>query len=386
MAVLTHQVALKIFQEALLILSEWCGADVSHQLIDSGKTGEQAIIEAKKLVNWPSQATPSEAIGALKVVFDSIKLEQRQKAVHYWPAWAIKNTDNPRDSRKHYPQIPYPMTQEPDEAQINALKGEAKDDLAKLTSDDWGQLSLLMLMLEKYGTYISFGEPDIAFFDQVKTTAAIAAALGKNPATEELCLVAGDLSGIQDFIYTISSDGALKSLRARSFTLELVTEEIVQQLLTRLELPRSNVIYAGGGNLYLLAPAGEDIQQKVSKIREGFNDWLLTEFQSKVFLSLTSCAFPKSDVGKKEFTVHWEAAIQKLAVQKSRKFDRQITSLLATRHAHEPCKVCHRDDTTDIKPWREDGVEACPTCREMLRLGQKLFNVGALVRSTVEDI
>lgn len=381
MAVLSHQIALKIFQESLLILSEWSQAGIVYNPIDIEVIGKQAITEAKQLVKWPTDKNCHDAINPLKVVFDAVHLDKGQDTVHYWPAWAIKNTENPRDPRKHYPQIPYPMTREPDEAQISALKDEAKADLAALTSDDWGQLSLLMLMLEKYGTYISFGEPDIAFFDQAKTTAAIAAVLGGNPEAEQLCLVAGDLSGIQDFIYTISSDGALKSLRARSFTLELVTEEIVQQLLTRLELPRSNVIYSGGGNLYLLTPASEDVQQKVSEIREDFNKWLLTEFQGKVFLSLTSCAFLKSDVSKQEFTDHWEAAIQKLAIQKSRKFDNQIVNLLATRHAHEPCKVCHRDDRRTLKPLGGDGVEACPTCNQMFSLGQKLFKVGALVRS-----
>ena len=33
-----------------------------------------------------------------------------------------------------------------------------------------------------------------------------------------------DISGIQDFIYTITSDGALKALRARSFYLDLLME------------------------------------------------------------------------------------------------------------------------------------------------------------------
>ena len=39
-----------------------------------------------------------------------------------------------------------------------------------------------------------------------------------------------DLSGIQDFIYTITSDGALKALRARSFYLELLTEHLVDTM------------------------------------------------------------------------------------------------------------------------------------------------------------
>lgn len=99
-------------------------------------------------------------------------------------------------------------------------------------------MSLLTLFVEKYGSCLSFGESDIALIDMARSTAAVACAIAPNLESENICLVAGDLSGIQKFIYTISSDGALKSLRARSFYLELVAEEIVQQLLDQLKLPR----------------------------------------------------------------------------------------------------------------------------------------------------
>ncbi|NEQ47569.1 MAG: type III-A CRISPR-associated protein Cas10/Csm1 [Leptolyngbya sp. SIOISBB] len=389
MTALSHQIALNVFQEALLIFGEWSGAAMAYSLTETEQVGQDSIAEAKTLVKWPlsnSHNLPSDAIRPLRLVFDVIELDQGQDAVHYWPAWAIENTENPRDSRKHYPKIPYPSPQEPAAEQLQALKEEVKAALEKLTTQDWQELSLLMLLLEKYGSYISFGEPDLAFFDLVKTAASVAVALALNPNTQELCLVAGDLSGIQDFIYTISSDGALKSLRARSFTLELVTEEIVQQLLLGLGLPRSNVIYAGGGNLYLLAPAIQSVDQTVKAIRDRFNQWLFKEFQEKVFLGLTaSPAFPKTDISDKAFAEHWERAIKDLAIQKSRKFDNQLSDVLSIRPAHEPCKVCHRDDVRTLKPLGGDGVDACSTCNRMFELGRHLFKVGALVRSPSPD-
>ncbi|MBW4652561.1 MAG: type III-A CRISPR-associated protein Cas10/Csm1 [Kaiparowitsia implicata GSE-PSE-MK54-09C] len=345
--------------------------------------GASVITTAKDFVAWPAQ----EEIGPLKVVFDAIHLEQRQTETHYWPAWAITNTDNAHDPRKQYPRIPYPSTQAPSQDQIQTLKQKVKAALEALTTNDWHELSLLILVLEKYGSYLSFGQPDVAFFDQVKATAAVAAALGENPEATQLCLISADLSGIQDFIYTISSDGALKSLRARSFTLELVTEEIVQQLLTRLALPRSNVIYAGGGNLYLLAPVGDAIHETVKTLRYEVNHWLLKEYQGKVFLSLTSLNFDRQDVGTRKLAHHWQAAIEKLSVQKSQKFDQHLDQHLMIQPAHEPCKVCHRDDVETLKPLDgQDGVDACPTCCQMFERGQKLFKVGALVRSTAQQV
>ena len=44
-------------------------------------------------------------------------------------------------------------------------------------------------------------------------------------------LVSGDFSGIQDFIYTVPSKGALKSLRGRSFYLEIFMENYIDEIL-----------------------------------------------------------------------------------------------------------------------------------------------------------
>ena len=59
-----------------------------------------------------------------------------------------------------------------------------------------------------------------------------------------------DISGIQDFIYTINNKGALKGLRARSFYLEIMMEHLIDELLEKVELSRANLIYSGGGHAY----------------------------------------------------------------------------------------------------------------------------------------
>lgn len=222
-----------------------------------------------------------------------------------------------------------------------------------------------------------------------RSTAAVAAALVNNPEPSHLSLVAGDLSGIQKFIYTISSDGALKSLRARSFYLELVTEEIIQQILTELDLPRTNVIYAGGGNLYILAGNDENkVNQAVNTVRDRFNKWFITSFQGKVFLALDHLTLPTESVGTKEFADYWSKVPKILTVQKLRKFVNQIDKLIEPSPTYDLCKVCHRDD---VKPEKlqqlneNDSVLACGTCRRMFRLGGQLMKVKAIVRSCQRD-
>jgi CRISPR-associated protein Csm1 len=233
-------------------------------------------------------------------------------------------------------------------------------------------------------------KPAICGIDMVRATGAIAAALASHPEASELTLVAGDLSGIQKFIYTISSDGALKSLRARSFYLEIVTEEVVQQLLTALGLPRTSVIYAGGGNLYLLAAATPQIGEKVQQVQQYFNNWLKDNLQRKVYLTLDYLIFKIDDVSNPIFATHWNQVIQKLNKQKSRKFSEQIDSLLEPRESfRERCRVCHRDDTLDLKQLNRqeyDSVQACPSFRDMFHLGSQLFKSQVFLRSERECV
>lgn len=123
--------------------------------------------------------------------------------------------------------------------------------------------------------------PDVSLYDHARMTAALAVCLDELPeetivhlveavradfngsATAEqqarlaspvALLVGGDISGIQSFIYTLSARRAAQTLRGRSFYLQLLNEAIVRYVLRELGIPLTNVIYAGGGHFYMLAP------------------------------------------------------------------------------------------------------------------------------------
>ena len=54
-----------------------------------------------------------------------------------------------------------------------------------------------------------------------------------------MILLSGDLSGIQDFIFNISSKGALRSIKGRSFYLEIEMENIIDEMLNYFDLSRA---------------------------------------------------------------------------------------------------------------------------------------------------
>jgi len=360
----SEQIARSIFQQAITQLLQWAGAEVPNHSQDFEHS---AIKQVQQLLNWHTAE-----IGVLNLLFDHITLARGSSKTHFVPLHIIEDDK---------PAIPYPRLTPPTEEQIKTFKQAVRQDLSPQVQLHWHNLSWLAIALEKYGSCVSYGDSTVALIDLVRITTAIATAISNH--NNQICLVAGDLSGIQKFIYTIASSGALKSLRARSFYLELVTEEVVQQLLAMLNLPRSSVIYAGGGNLYLLAPSG--IEAQISEKAEEINQWLYRDFQGKVFLSLACQTCAVEDVANQAFTKTWNRVINSVNAQKSQKFAQQMDRFLQLRTSHDPCKVCHRDDQKKLyplNPQEPDSVNACVTCKRMFQLGGQLLKTNAIVRST----
>ncbi|MEC4813691.1 MAG: type III-A CRISPR-associated protein Cas10/Csm1 [Scytonema sp. PMC 1069.18] len=371
-----HNAALQIIQQAVTILANWAKVQLPPGYTDTNS------------VNKILQSNNQSQIQPLRLLFDSVTLKKnQQQQVHYWEAKKISDCRRQGFAHRN-PKIYYPQSEEPD---LKELRGEVAQALQQINDKDWQNLPLLMLILEKFGSYISYDENDIALVDIARSRAAVAAALAQCPNAKEISLIAGDLSGIQKFIYTISSDGALKSLRARSFYLELVTEELVQQLLEELQLPRTNIIYAGGGNLYILASHDLNlVDTAVSKVRQQFNRWLRNTFNGSLFLALDYLSVPTEAIRNQDFANYWSNVTTKnLTQQKSQKFASDIKDFIKATPSYEPCRICHRDDLPSLKPLirlNPDSSSACWMCRTMFKLGDNLFDVKAVLRSKRANI
>lgn len=167
----------------------------------------------------------------------------------------------------------------------------------------------ILLTLEKYTSFIPYCPgreedllSDIPFFDQVKVAAAIASSLYyamsekgedisdeglvKDISAQRYLLVGGDFSGVQSFIYNISSKGALKELRGRSFFLEFFTEHVIYEILAPLGLSRANVIFSGGSRFNLLVPNCESVTNHLMNVRGKINRYLWEEHDARLYLAL----------------------------------------------------------------------------------------------------
>lgn len=251
---------------------------------------------------------------------------------------------------------------------------------------------------------------DISLYDHQKLTAAIADVMyqyfqknnvkdyqefcfgRKNSefrATETFLLISGDLSGIQKFIYTIPSDGALKNLRGRSVYLELFIENIVDEILNGLQLSRANLIYTGGGHFYILAANTSNTINLLEDSKEKITDWLLKKYGTKLYMELvwTTCSANElmAQQGSNGISDVFFRLSQKMSQGKlSRYSTEQLQQLFnpesdfnKTKTGERECFICH-SSTQALESYalHEDRV-VCHNCNSLYSFGNDILVANA---------
>ena len=196
-------------------------------------------------------------------------------------------------------------------------------------------------------------------------------------------LISGDISGIQNFIYTIPSKGALKSLRGRSFYLEILMEQIVDELLDALQLTRANLIYNGGGHFYVLAPNTKATDNAVASMEQSINEWFLTVFGTKLYLALGTATATASDLIQSEGqSALFRKVSECVAEAKSKRYsEHHLRNLFnpnsaynTVLHGERECSICHTSTTQLISYGESTDTEACPLCDGLYRLGKQIVD------------
>lgn len=296
------------------------------------------------------------------------------------------------------------LSVEPYQAAVEALRRR----LAELPREDAWVDSLLCL-LESYTSMFPSstcaGEsPDISLYDHLKTTAAIGACISeyllssgernykKRLFLEETAfrkenaflLYSADISGIQKFLYTVASDKALRSLRSRSFFLELLMEHYADELLLASGVSRTNLLYSGGGHCYILLPNTESVKAELSAWNQRFNAWLSEEFGVSLFLAhgWTECSgndltnTPAEDAPYKAMFRRVSAAVSRHKMHRYSAGDLRRLNQPTPASGRE-CKVCGRTD--DLIDGR------CPWCRLFAALSEKIQTKDVYFVGTGED-
>ncbi len=308
---------------------------------------------------------------------------------------SVFNILNGNNGKAHYErrmlnpkaEINYPTTEKcsMDESFYQDVAAQVKDNLKGIEiSEEY--VNSLLSVLEATTSYIPSSTSkrelaDISLFDHVKMTAAVAECCYQYMKENEISdykeflykdstnslweqkmflLYSMDMSGIQSFIYTIGSKGALRGLRARSFYLELMMEHIIDELLDKLNLSRSCLIYSGGGHCYMLLPNTKRGKEVVDEHNREINGWFLKNFDIALYVADGYAECHASNLKNEpqgSYSDLFRTVSKAISQKKTHRYGPTELIELNKRHiaGREECCVCRR-------MAKIDSNGRCPIC------------------------
>jgi len=284
-----------------------------------------------------------------------------------------------------------------DQTFYNKIQAELLPVIKGIDHADDSYVNSLLNTLEAFTSYIpsstAKGElADISLFDHSKMTAAFASAIYEylqdrgtldyrkqiyeNAADfykeKAFLLVSLDISGIQSFIYTIHSEGALRMLRSRSFYLEILMEHMIDEILESLNLSRANLIYSGGGHCYILASNTAGTKNRIEGLKEAFNSFFLQEFGVGLYVAAGMTEASANDLENKptgSYSLLFRNLSSRMSEDKSSRYTAEkIRILNSTKHkdAARECRVCKTSSQLT-----DDGV--CGFCDSLSRFSSAVL-------------
>lgn len=236
---------------------------------------------------------------------------------------------------------------------------------------------------------------DVSLYDHLSTSSAIAACLYqyhygnldekeiKNDNMDKFMLIAGDLSGIQKFIFEIGSSNPKKLskiLRGRSFYLSLLTEVASVKILRRLDLPISCRIMNAGGRFVLIVPNTPLANEEVVKLQKEIDTWFYQRFLGKLSLNIAyGVKLSGKDFSSESFSQKYKELGQVVELSKKKRFldivmnnegmldgamRKAFASLQRDKDACEFCKIYPMDS----------GEKRCQMCTDSEKLGEELVS------------
>ncbi len=238
--------------------------------------------------------------------------------------------------------------------------------------------------------------PDVPLYNHLHLTAAIAVCLmhllpdvlselhaaGWKQVADHDTTVAHllkiDFSGIQAFIYRITEPTdergfrhTAKRLRGRSLYLALLNRAVANWLVQRLDLPPTNVLYAGGGVIELLLPPGGLVQAQLSDALRDLGDGMWDTFHGDLgFVHATTPMQPRDFANVQRTRTRLE---QELAIAKRRKWHERLEreDFFSHEKIYHTCPVC---EITPVK-------RICDLCDRHKQIGQRLPYTVALAHA-----
>lgn len=331
-----------------------------------------------------TQATfrPFHATKALDCVFAAIRLaEPAAETATPHARYSLKPVDSPLNEL-----MPAELHDHPEPAVDGHVSEFVNDWDTTLNAAPLISPETAMLLLEKWAWCVPSDTTrelaDISLYDHLKTTCALAACsylyhkqrdtLRQEQVTDDnlprFLLVAGDVGGIQSYLYEIASTGkaaVAKRLRARSFYLSLLTEAVVLRLLRALDLPLACKLMDAGGQFFLLYPNTQQAKEALLGQMQGIQRWLWEKFQGALSISFATGQLTGPDLGVANFGAKLQEVKDSLNLAKATRFKDVVEAgdfgaPLQEVFPHGACNIC---DKFPSALAADEGERVCAQCR-----------------------
>lgn len=238
---------------------------------------------------------------------------------------------------------------------------------------------------------------DVSLYDHLRTAAAVAAALtasfldsfghpaGMDDAThnnpvawikdrsqQRYALICGDISGIQRYLHAVASRGAAKSLRGRSFMVQLLTDACARYLLRQLDMPPCNILFAGGGHFWILAPRSR--ADRLETYVEEADLWIADWSGGYLSFATGSAVASGMDLIQKNMSDIRDLSMRDLHQNRGRRFQRlakaeheRIFGIRSISPRARPCRSCGQD-VVELEESEQQSCRACTDAETMGRL------------------
>ncbi len=274
-----------------------------------------------KTADWASAAMDrekdedSESNRMLESVFSSIWISKEETlTIEQTLKDSIKGYYLPTkaDPKNHGEEL-FPLSEELEKSEnvkgVHSIWKEFMETIKQIPEDlkykEW--ISIVETLLKIYSFNILsagyFTKPNVGLYHHLSTTAAIARSTSYYNLTFSIgshtggkaeprhLIIKGDISGIQSFIFQVKTPedvrkGTSKRLRGRSFSIQMLTDAIIYNILERLHLSSTSILTNAAGNFTLLVPNVDEVVAELSKLKEEISKYMKDHFQGILGLSL----------------------------------------------------------------------------------------------------
>ena len=205
-----------------------------------------------------------------------------------------------------------------------------------------------------------------------------------------LLFVGGDLSGIQKFIYNVSSKKAAVSLKGRSEYLCQYTREVYNRLtnLSPVKSAGTKEVYCSSGKVYFITSDTAEIREAITQCSREIESALWKEQLGQLAIAICYVPFVFAEDGKQvmineqlgSIGLLWSAITPLFAAQKKQSFRHILTTDYDQMFDVIPVggnvKVCAITgiESADCVKLHDSDLYVLPSVQQQIKLGEELRN------------